>query len=418
MKRLILFSTVISLSLFVNSFAQSDYEIVENFKSNVKQIEQSIRNAVTLEELSAASPKIDALRTNFRANKELLDKSLYPDNFDRSIEKLETAFSIRSKDFIQIDVLQTEVYGLREQVDALNKRNTELINQLVVLESESKLSKNKIAQLEKTISELKTSLKKRDELIISLIDSLLPSSVISSELSVDQKEQIFNGSESNSVLYNIKRSIRDNLRFLDVTTLKPDDVAEIKREQQEFSRLWKSVGPKMVDIYAEKKGDANELKEIDAAFSSWHDALRDEVWNSIREEFSIYNLNLRNFSSGNEFTNSVTAFIDDEIKNVGVRGEEQVKRTYTTFADSVWFGTIKPQWASYLIDNKIMTDAQKDTIETKLSEWKEKIEPAGFNWLYLIIGALVVMVIVLFFIKRKPSPPKFETPKYDTQGTV
>lgn len=418
MKKLFLFFTVISLFLFANSFAQSDYEIVENFKSNIKQIEQSIRNVVTLDELNAVSPKIDALRTNFRANKELLDKSLYPDNFDKSIEKLETAFSIRSKDFIQIDVLQTEVYGLREQVDVLNKRNTELINQLAVLESESKVNKNKIAQLEKTIAELKASLKKRDELIISLIDSLLPSSVISGELSADQKDQIFNGSESNSVLYNIKRSIRDNLRFLDVTTLKPDDVAEIKREQQEFSRVWKSVGPKMVDIYAEKKGDANDLKEIDAAFNSWHDALRDEVWNSIREEFSIYNLNLRSFSSGNEFTNSVTAFINDEIKNVGVRDEVQVKRTYTAFADSVWFGTIKPQWVSYLVDNKMMTDAQKDTIETKLSEWKEKVEPEGFNWLYLIIGALVVLVIVLLIIKRKPTQPKFEPPKDDMKETV
>ena len=418
MKKLFLFSTALSLFFFVNSFAQSDYEIVENFKSNVKQIEQSIRNVVTLDELNAVSPKIDALRTNFRANKELLDKSLYPDNFDKSIEKLETAFSIRSKDFIQIDVLQTEVYGLREQVDVLNKRNTELINQLAVLESESKANKNKIAQLEKTIADLKASLKKRDELIISLIDSLLPSSVISGELSADQKDQIFNGSESNSVLYNIKRSIRDNLRFLDVTTLKPDDVAEIKREQQEFSRVWKSVGPKMVDIYAEKKGNANDLKEIDAAFNSWHDALRDEVWNSIREEFSIYNLNLRNFSSGNEFTNSVTAFINDEIKNAGVRDEEQVKRTYTTFADSVWFGTIKPQWVSYLIDNKMMTDAQQDTIETKLSEWKEKVEPAGFNWLYLIIGALALLVIVLLFIKRKPTQPKSDPPKADTQETV
>jgi len=418
MKKLFLFSTIISLFFFVNSFAQSDYEIVENFKSNIKQIEQSIRNVVTLDELNEVSPKIDALRTNFRANKELLDKSLYPDNFDKSIEKLETAFSIRSKDFIQIDVLQTEVYGLREQVDVLNKRNTELINQLAVLESESKTNKNKIAQLEKTIAELKASLKKRDELIISLIDSLLPSSAISGELSADQKDQLFNGSESNSVLYNIKRSIRDNLRFLDVTTLKPDDVAEIKREQQEFSRVWKSVGPKMVDIYAQKKGNANDLKEIDAAFNSWHDALRDEVWNSIREEFSIYNLNLRNFSSGNEFTNSVTAFINDEIKNVGVRDETQVKRTYTEFADSVWFGTIKPQWVSYLIDNKMMTDAQKDTIETRLSEWKEKVEPAGFNWLYLIIAALVVIVVVLLFIKRKPSQPKFEPPLDDMKETV
>ncbi len=139
-------------------FAQSDYEIVQNFKERAAKIEQQIKDADSLAALNEIENSIDKLQTDFASNRELLDKSLYPDNFDKSIQKLRNAYTLRQGDFTQIDILHTEVTGLKEEVDTLNRRNQELSAQFEELE---KQSGEKIANLEKTIARLNASLKEK-----------------------------------------------------------------------------------------------------------------------------------------------------------------------------------------------------------------------------------------------------------------
>ena len=92
-----------------NVLAQSDHEIVEGFKSKQKEIEQQIKNAKTLDELNAVVAKIDELKKEYLPHKDLLDKSLYPDDFDEVIQNLKLSFVLRNNDFVQIDVLTTQV---------------------------------------------------------------------------------------------------------------------------------------------------------------------------------------------------------------------------------------------------------------------------------------------------------------------
>ena len=128
---------VIMLFGFINLlFAQSDREIVDNFNKEYSEIEQTIRNATSLEELNVVITKISNLKQNYAPHKELLDRSLYPDKYDKSIEKLNKAYLLRQGDFATIDVLQTEVGELRQQVEFLNARNNELLLQVRTLETQ------------------------------------------------------------------------------------------------------------------------------------------------------------------------------------------------------------------------------------------------------------------------------------------
>ncbi len=70
------------------SIAQSDYEIVQDFKAKYQEIEKQIKDTLSLEELNTVVAMIDQLKQEFNVHKELLDKSLYPDNYNKSIEKL------------------------------------------------------------------------------------------------------------------------------------------------------------------------------------------------------------------------------------------------------------------------------------------------------------------------------------------
>ena len=387
--------------------AQSDYEIVQSFKEKYRQLEEDIKNPQSLEELDGIYDRINSFREEYTVHRELLDRSLYPDNFNTSFEKLTNAYNVKKNDFTQIDILQVEVTGLREQLDTLNRHNEVLLNRVEILEKQSKSDKSRLAQLERTIGELRVSLQKRDEMVMNMIDSLLPQPYRERELSPQEKQEIYSKLGKENVLYNVKRLLSDNIRFIEITKLYPEDVDEIKEQQEDFARLWRSIGPKMVEIYS-GKGDANYLKDIDLTFTQWKDALNQGIWDAVNSEFSKYDIKLSKFSSGKNFTEAVTSFINDEIKNADVKSKDTAIATYKDFADSAWYGGVKPEWVSNLIDYNMLTEAQKDTIEKKISEWNEKVSPAGMNYLYIII-AVVVIVAILFFFFRKRSGPKTET---------
>ncbi len=94
-----------------------------------------------------------------------------------------------------------------------------------------------------------------------------------------------------------------------------------------------------------------------------------------------------------------------------------LQRDYKTFADSAWFGNIKPTWVPYLIDNNMLTEAQKDTIEANIAKWKDVASPGGSYMLYIVIALLVIIIIVILFVRRKPKKPIFEADDSDTPKT-
>jgi hypothetical protein len=396
-------AVVLPLLLFgltVDAQAQSDYETVQNFRQKHHQIEEDIKNSESLDELEGIYERINSLKSEYVSHSELLNKSLYPDNFNRSFEKLLSAYDIRKKDFAQINVLQIEVTELKGQLELLNEQNDDLLKKAQLLEKQSKNDKSQLAKLEKTLSELRLSLQKRDEMIFSMIDSLLPQSNRHKHLNPQEKQEVYSKMEKENILSSIKNSLQDNIRFIEITKLYRGDVDKIKEQQEDFTRLWQSVGPQMVEIYSDKKQGINYLKEIDETFTDWTNVLNQEIWGSIHSEFSRHNIMLRKFSSGANFTQAVNSFIDDEIKNAEVKSNDASVLAFKNFADSVWYGNIKPEWVSSLIDYKMLTQTQADSIEGKISEWKAKVAPGKINFLYIVIVVFIVAILLILFFRK------------------
>ena len=385
---------VLLLILFILSnqvFAQSDYEIVQDFKQKFAQLEKSINSAKTFEELNSLVTNIDRFRADYLEHKKLLDKSLYPDNFERVLDKLNLAFIIRNQDFTIIDILQTENLQLKEQIVVLNKRNTDLINKIQEYEYINKKDSKQIVKLKRLVNDLKLSLRKRDEVIISLVDSLMPQLMKDQEqLNFAEGNLVYIEAEKNNLLANVKRSLQDNIIFLEVTVLEPDDLKEIKEQQDRFLVFWKKAGTKLIDIYAEKKEKAKEIKEIDSLFVQWNYALEQEAWMNIREEFAYNDIHLLEFTNGEDFTNTLLSFIIEKIKTIGVMSSEESDKSYTLFADSTWFKVISPKWLPYLIDNNLLLAKQKRKIESKIADWKGRLTPASFDWIYVLVAVIAV----------------------------
>lgn len=403
-KRMFIITIILTFFLIVNFlYAQQDYQIVQNFKDKEQKIENAIRDADSLSQLNQISSDVQKLKDDYSQHKNLLDKSLYPEDFNSSIDKLNKQLALRKGDFTQINVLQTQVVELKDQFDQLNQRNNELINQVTQLEELSKKDKQKIALLEKSVSELRASIKKRDALVMTMIDSLIPASSRVQNMSSEQKQKVISEAKKVSLISNITRSIRDNIKFIELTKLNPDDIDQMKKQEADFAKMWRNVGPKIIDIYSEKGENINHLKEIDSAFTEWHYAISNEPWNTIREDYAKYNINLPKFSSGKQFLQVMDSYIDDQIKNVKVKGKEEAEQEYKYFVDSIWFSQVKTKWIPYLSENNMIQTAQQDSIENKISQWNDEIHPSKFNWLYIIIGLLVIVIAVLLLRRRNPK---------------
>jgi len=385
-------------------WAQSDREIVDNFKKEYSVIEQAIKNATSLEELNNVVIKIDSLKTNYAPHKELLDKSLYPDKYDVSIEKLNKAYLLRQGDFATIDVLQTQVGELKQQVDFLNERNNELILKVRSLEAQTQKDAKTIKKLQSLVAELQSAIQERDDLVISMVDSLMPPIMREKEnLSAEDKKKVASEEQKNNVLNNVKTTIRDNIRFMKVTSLKPADLKTIRQQQKDFAAVWQKVGVRLVEVYAGNGRKSEELKQIDELFDNWYAAMEKEAWDSINEEFLLHGIELRSFENGQQFTSAVLMFIGDEIKNHGVKSDEEAKRVYANFADSTWFAVIEPVWMTYLVENKMLKDEEKNQMESKIADWRHELYPS-YWWIYLIIAVVIIAGGVFIFMRgRKPK---------------
>jgi hypothetical protein len=389
------------LLVFTNQlYAQSDYQISQRFNQKRNQLEEAINKAKSLEELNSIVADIDRFRNEYVEHKTLLDKSLYPDNFDKTFEKLNLSFVIRNQDFTTIDLLLIENLQLKEQVTLLNRRNTKLMNKIQEFEYSNKKDVNKITELEGMVRELKRSLIKRDEVIIGIVDSLMPLPMMElTQLSSQERNLIYIEAENNNVLSNVKLSLLDNIKFLELTTLESGDLTEIKEQQNQFADFWQDAGTKLVDIYAGKNKRSKEIKEIDSLFSLWSFTLEQEAWRNIREEFAYNNINLIEFTNGEEFTNVLTSFIDEAIKNIGVKSPAESNLTYSLFSDSTWFKVISPYWIPYLIDNEMLDVKQKNKVEDKISDWKGRLTPSSLDWMYVLVA--VIAVAGLGYMNRK-----------------
>jgi hypothetical protein len=274
------------------------------------------------------------------------------------------------------------------------------MNKIQDIELSVKKDKNKTNELKNLVAELKKSLNKRDELIFSIVDSLMPKLMKEKNL-LTSKEQgdLYVEAEKNDLITNIKKSLRENIRFIYLTSLDPEDLKDIKKQQTEFSNFWQDAGVKLVDIYASKDNKSTSFADIDSLYLRWKESIETTAWINIRQEFAYNHIVLIEFYSSNLFTEVLTSYIDDEIRNIGVKSNYESEINYKMFVDSTWNMVMLEKWIPYLIDENILTIEQKNIIEAKINDWNARLTPESYEWIYYIV--IIAAVAGLVFMNRK-----------------
>jgi hypothetical protein len=397
--------TVIAFAFLftVNASAQSDREKTDKFKSGVLKIEEAIKNAKDVNECKSIEAQIEKLRSDNQVDKALLDKSLYPDDFNTSIEKLSTALTLRKGDFTQIRELKTEVVGLQDQVTDLNKKNYDLIGEIRVLSLRVNKSEKANDSLKTLVSKLRASLKERDKLVMGMVDSLLTEFIKNPQgLTESDQMGMLSTIKSKNMFFNIQRTINDNIKFMEVTELKADDISEMKKQQVKFSKIWRQMGPKLAAVYLNKKESALQIDQINSLFTSWNALINNQIWGNVDKAFKEKNVKILPYENGLQFSDNIKSYVQDQLKNLPTLGKDQSLKEFRVLSDTVWFSNVKKEWVPVLIENGMLTEAQKDTIESNLAQWKTQVEPSfSFTMIFVALGALVIVIVIVFMVLSK-----------------
>jgi hypothetical protein len=401
------------------SFAQeqSDYAIAQSFNKQYKVITAAIGTAQTVQECAEISVNIDALEKEYAPHKALLDKTLYPDDFQKKLDMVhaqlayaQTKLGIIQDAVAKIAGLEIQVKELSAQVEKLSSENGELLKEIQTLRASNAKDQKTVDSLNVLVTKLRSNISDRDKMIFAMVDSIF----MQYDKNVDalkdvEKQKVASHIERNSVIGNIKKSIVDNVMFLESTSLTGKDLATLVGEQKKFASQWKGLGPKLAVIYVAQKDRVKEVNTIDTMITAWGAKVDAALWKSLNELFTRHNLTVKPFNSGSEFGANVIGFIDDEIQNANQRTEAVRFQVYSVFIDSVWNGELTTTWMPLLRDNNIVTETQFGQIKAKADVWRSSVEP-GHTTLYIIIAA-VVLIILLLLYRRMKKTPKTPTPQ-------
>ncbi|MEX2115756.1 MAG: hypothetical protein WEB37_02625 [Bacteroidota bacterium] len=401
------FSAIIACLLVVPSFlasqVRSDYEATQAFEREADAIARAVTDANTVVECVDIESRIMELDSTYREYKDLLDRALYPDGFEGRLAKLTGQITyakgkimIIETQYDRISELEAQVRELSSQVEQLSGQNTKMLDEVKRLSSSRLL----IDSLNAVIITLRKGLRDRDNLIFALVDSLfLQYDKDVTAMSDQEKRGVAARLERRNVFSGIKQSIDDNIRFLESTTLSGNDLTKLMDEQAAFASKWNGLGKKLAEVYLSTKSKRTaELATIDTMLILWKSTLGIFFWKSLNDVFVRNATPIQPFSTPSEFQTNINLYLDEEIRKARDDKDGQRYFRYQSFADSVWYGNVEPNWIPSMVKTGSLTEAQVDEIEDKVDEWKEVVSPP-LTMVYVII-ALVMLIVVLYLYRR------------------
>jgi predicted nucleic acid-binding Zn-ribbon protein len=415
--RLLLIVPILVLVSTLLAQEQSDYEVTQTFQKKYTDISKSIENAQTVQECAEITTNIDDLEKEYTPNKTLLDKALYPDNFDKKFTDIRArlAYAQQKLGIIQdavnrITDLEAQVKTLSGRVDSLTSQNEEMMKEVTALRASKVQDEKSLDSLRTLVAKLESNVRERDKMIFSMVDSIFGQydKDIAGMKDVG-KQSLTTHLEHNRALENIRKAVIDNVAFLESTNLSASDIAALVGEQKKFASNWNGLGPKLTALYVNKKERSKDLATIDTMVDDWGKRVDAALWQSLNGEFTKHNLTVKPFASGSEFYNNVASFVDDETNNVNQQTDATRRDMYAAFVDSVWNGDLQKTWIPMMLQNGMLSQTQVDNLNSKVESWHSTVQPSK-TLMYIIIAIVVLaLALVLFRRMRKPNQPTATT---------
>jgi hypothetical protein len=375
-------------------FAQSDAAIVKEYTTKLGETRRAIDYAADSADIAKAEESVAELERLGEQHRDLLNEALYPDNYEVETAKLDK----------QLENAKLRVANSLRAI-SLEEENRRLLEQVIELAQSNEDKDLVIDSLRVLSGLLRDNIRKRDLLILQMAENIFQAPEFQADsLTEDERKELLVRMRGAQLIDNIRKSIKSNIRFAQESSLKPDELEDLKRNQLEFAKSWANHGPLMTEIYVTSGKSEEELREISEGVKRWEELVDSRIWTGVASALDTTSVELLDFADGESFTAAIVAYVDPEIDSAAAPGQYD---EYVYFADTVWTPLIVEEWAPLLLEFRLIDEEQMNRMENRVADWKAAVgepePPAAVPvWYYLVAGGVlvVVVVIILFFRAR------------------
>lgn len=386
---------------------QSDYQIQQEYKQEVKSIKADLEEVSSDSVAQNIIQRIDSLENAYAEHSTLINKAIYPNTFEEQITELQNRASTTQQNLATIEQQEEKLNELTSKLDSYSQRLTRLNQQTDSLQTAVQNSVESEKELSSQLRDYRQSLERRDELILSFIDSVV---VTYQNLGLNSMADLEDVRSENrldtdrSPLKMIRTIPSESMQLLESNSkLSPEDYLRMKTVQKEFAGMWNKVGSKFSEAYSANPTQTES--EIKQSILKWEQALNDRLWTSMYQSFKEANIDLKDFDDSSSLYDAINTYVEQGFTQSKQDSGEKAYENFNKFSD-FWNNRVKGQWSPSIIQTDVLTSAQIATIDQKTNQWATIAKPES-NWMAYLLGVSVLAIAVLgFMLFREKSNGK------------
>lgn len=401
MKRSI--STLAAL-LFVASTTvvaqQSDYRVVQDFRAEYSELVSEIDAAESSDEIASIIDEISELEAEYSGYSDLLDNSLYPDNFEDRVEDLRNRVNVSRENLSVIEDLNERISELESEIEELRDQLSQLDEEASATAERLERSAANERRLSGLVSQYRQNIEDRDAFVNNMLESLLNRY---EAMDAETQSEISDASESleDDPLALLETILSGYINQADRESgLDASDYLRMRAQHGYFAEVWDRIGERMSNAYASDRPVQAE-QEITDLLTAWEASVNNKLWGALSTAFDQNGIDLPEFTSADAFNNALNTFVDQAIETATEQNEEADYDLFSSFND-YWNSTVKAQWGEYLVAGNVLSQGDIAAIDVKLSTWGQNAAPTSnlMFILFLISLAVIIGLIVLLVTKK------------------
>ncbi|MEX0593351.1 MAG: hypothetical protein WD115_01140 [Balneolaceae bacterium] len=397
------FSVLVFLVLLVASpvlAQESDYERVEQFRTDYKEIQQEIDQAGSSEEILQLEMELARFSEQYEDHQALIDAALYPATFREHEESLTSRWNSARRMLARVDELFEEMETLQSEMERVRGEMADREGRIESMESELDRSRQQVEEQSDLVRQYRISLQERDRMVSRFLSNLLGR--------YDELTPISSGDRAR-MLERLDEEPVDLLKTLlgeyvnrtnSSTDLEVIDYLAMKAQYRFFNQWWGESGEMLVNTF-ETESPVQSWQEITDLLANWNSALESRVWVAIQAEFADQGVQLEDVQDSESLYNSLRAHLEQVMRAARETNRSAELDRYESFA-SFWNGTVKNDWGEVLIPANVLNHEQISSIDELLVTWyRDAVPYTNIALLFLVIAVFFVIVLIITNVRTR-----------------
>lgn len=276
----------------------------------------------------------------------------------------------------------------------------ENLNQLDQQTDSLKTAIQKSTESEKELSgmvrEYRERLEKRDELILTFIDSMV---VTYQDMDLEALEELedYDGKQrikSNDALKLVHDITEENLQILQRNSadLQLKDYMRMAEVNYQFEQMWQKLGDKIREVY---DGNNAEMLANNTGrnIEQWNTQLNNHTLKALNEHFAQNGIEVNSFESSDQFRASLNNYLDRKIKQSKEDRSEANYEDLQQFKE--FWNPVQIEWTKSLTYADILSKDEMATLNQKVDTWTQEAQPRSNNILVYLLGGSVLLAVAL-----------------------